>query len=83
MGEISNPGLDESGFDLTQFYAVFFEEARENLANRETMLLDIDTSRPTVSLCEGVGHPLFCSVWFPPRTRPQTIQFTTFNFSLD
>jgi len=32
MGEISNPGLDESGFDLTQFYAVFFEEARENLA---------------------------------------------------
>ena len=47
MGEISNPGLDESGFDLTQFYAVFFEEARENLANMESMLLDIDTSRPT------------------------------------
>ncbi len=26
---------------------MFFEEARENLANMESMLLDIDTSRPT------------------------------------
>ncbi|HEX4584460.1 MAG TPA: chemotaxis protein CheW [Burkholderiaceae bacterium] len=47
MGEISNPGLQQDGFDLTQFYAVFFEEARENLANMESMLLDIDISRPT------------------------------------
>ena len=42
MGEISNPGLQQDGFDLTQFYKVFFEEARENLANMESMLLDID-----------------------------------------
>jgi two-component system, chemotaxis family, sensor kinase CheA len=47
MGEISNPGLSQDGFDLTQFYTVFFEEARENLANMESMLLDIDVSRPT------------------------------------
>jgi two-component system chemotaxis sensor kinase CheA len=47
MGEISNPGLQEDGFDLTQFYGVFFEEARENLANMESMLLDIDIASPT------------------------------------
>src|SRR5438132_8051859 len=47
MGEISNAGLSQDGFDLTQFYTVFFEEARENLANMESMLLDIDVSRPT------------------------------------
>jgi two-component system chemotaxis sensor kinase CheA len=47
MGEISNPGLAQNGFDLTQFYTVFFEEARENLANMESLLLDIDLSRPT------------------------------------
>ena len=47
MGEISNPGLQQDGFDLTQFYAVFFEEARENLGNMESMLLDIDTANPT------------------------------------
>jgi two-component system, chemotaxis family, sensor kinase CheA len=47
MGEISNPGLQQDGFDLTQFYTVFFEEARENLANMESMLLDIDIAQPT------------------------------------
>jgi len=47
MGEISNAGLQQDDFDLTQFYAVFFEEARENLANMESMLLDIDIARPT------------------------------------
>src|SRR4029077_2499368 len=47
MGEISNPGLQQDGFDLTQFYTVFFEEARENLANMESMLLDIDIVHPT------------------------------------
>ncbi|HEX4596336.1 MAG TPA: chemotaxis protein CheW [Burkholderiaceae bacterium] len=47
MGEISNPGLQQDGFDLTQFYTVFFEEARENLANMESMLLDIDIAHPT------------------------------------
>jgi two-component system, chemotaxis family, sensor kinase CheA len=47
MGEISNPGLPQDGFDLTQFYGVFFEEARENLANMESLLLDIDVARPT------------------------------------
>jgi two-component system chemotaxis sensor kinase CheA len=47
MGEISNPGLQQDGFDLTQFYGVFFEEARENLANMESLLLDIDVARPS------------------------------------
>jgi two-component system chemotaxis sensor kinase CheA len=41
MGEISNAGL-QGGFDLTQFHGVFFEEAGENLANMESLLLAID-----------------------------------------
>jgi two-component system, chemotaxis family, sensor kinase CheA len=47
MGEISNPGLPSDGFDLTQFYGVFFDEAGENLANMESLLLDIDVASPT------------------------------------
>jgi two-component system chemotaxis sensor kinase CheA len=46
MGEVSNQGLQGGGFDLTQFYAVFFEEAGENLANMESLLLDIDVAQP-------------------------------------
>jgi two-component system chemotaxis sensor kinase CheA len=42
MGEMLNPGLPQADFDLSQFYAVFFEEAGENLANMESMLLAID-----------------------------------------
>ena len=42
MGEVSNRGLQSVGFDLTQFYGVFFEEAGENLANMENLLLAID-----------------------------------------
>jgi two-component system chemotaxis sensor kinase CheA len=42
MGEVSNQGLQSGGFDLTQFYGVFFEEAGENLSNMETLLLAID-----------------------------------------
>ncbi len=33
-------------FDLTQFYQVFFEEAGENLANMETLLLNLDVAAP-------------------------------------
>ncbi|MCX7229662.1 MAG: chemotaxis protein CheW [Burkholderiales bacterium] len=34
---------DNSGaFDLSQFHGVFFEEAGENLANMETLLLEVD-----------------------------------------
>ncbi len=47
MGEMSNPGVPADDFDLTQFYGVFFEEAGENLANMEAMLLDIDVDAPT------------------------------------
>ena len=47
MGEIGNPGLRQDGLDLSQFQDVFFEEARENLANMESMLLEIDVARPT------------------------------------
>jgi len=43
----SVPGAEAGGFDLTQFYGVFFEEAGENLANMETMLVDIDIDRVT------------------------------------
>jgi two-component system chemotaxis sensor kinase CheA len=47
MAETSNntgaqSGTDSGGFDLTQFYGVFFEEAGENLANMESMLVEID-----------------------------------------
>jgi two-component system, chemotaxis family, sensor kinase CheA len=44
MGEITNPGIQQAAdeFDLTQFYQIFFEEAGENLANYETLLLNID-----------------------------------------
>jgi two-component system chemotaxis sensor kinase CheA len=47
MGEITNPGMQGGGFDLTQFYAVFFEEAAENLASYESMLLAIDVDAAT------------------------------------
>lgn len=47
MGEITNQGLQPvGGFDLSQFYAVFFEEASENLASFESLLLDIDPTSP-------------------------------------
>ena len=47
MGEVSNQGLQQGGgFDLTQFYAVFFEEAGENLASMESLLLEIDVAAP-------------------------------------
>ncbi len=42
MGDVSNQGLQQGAFDLTQFYAVFFEEAGENLSNMESLLLEID-----------------------------------------
>jgi len=44
MGEMSSQGLHQADFDLTQFYAVFFEEAAENLASYESMLLEIDVA---------------------------------------
>jgi len=47
MGEMNNAGVQQDGFDLSQFHGVFFEEAGENLANMESMLLDIDVARPT------------------------------------
>jgi len=46
MGDVTNQGLQQGAFDLTQFYAVFFEEAGENLANMEALLLDIDVAEP-------------------------------------
>ena len=42
MGEMLNQGLPQADFDLSQFYAVFFEEAGENLESMESMLLAID-----------------------------------------
>ncbi|MFA7506572.1 MAG: Hpt domain-containing protein, partial [Burkholderiaceae bacterium] len=42
----SRPGDEGTAFDLSQFYAVFFEEAGENLADMETLLLDLDVEAP-------------------------------------
>ncbi len=47
MGEVTNQALQSGGFDLTQFYGVFFEEAGENLAAMESLLLDIDPAAAT------------------------------------
>jgi two-component system chemotaxis sensor kinase CheA len=41
MAETASAGAS-AGFDLSQFYQVFFEEAGENLENMEQMLLQID-----------------------------------------
>ena len=53
MGEVSNQGLQGGEFDLTQFYAVFFEEAGENLANMESLLIDIDIDAPSDETTES------------------------------
>jgi two-component system chemotaxis sensor kinase CheA len=43
MGETTSEGGNASaGFDLTQFYQIFFEEAGENLDRMEQQLLEID-----------------------------------------
>jgi two-component system chemotaxis sensor kinase CheA len=47
MGEITNHGLQQADYDLSQFYAVFFEEAGENLQSMESMLLAIDVDAAT------------------------------------
>lgn len=39
-------GNGAGGFDLTQFYQVFFEEAGENLASMEQLLLGLDVAAP-------------------------------------
>jgi two-component system chemotaxis sensor kinase CheA len=46
MSELSNNESKSGGFDLTQFYSVFFEEAGENLANYESLLLNVDLGAP-------------------------------------
>lgn len=43
MGEMTSEGSQLSaGFDLSQFYQVFFEEAGENLDRMEQLLLELD-----------------------------------------
>ena len=45
MGELMNEGPNlGNDFDLTQFYAIFFEEAGENLDQMEQMLLAVDVN---------------------------------------
>lgn len=47
MSEVSSQSSAAGGgFDLTQFYGVFFEEAGENLANFENLLLNLDLEAP-------------------------------------
>jgi len=45
MADTSSTGSGAAGIDLTQFYQVFFEEAGENLATMEQMLLGLDLTR--------------------------------------
>jgi len=45
MADTHAPGSGSAGIDLTQFYQVFFEEAGENLATMEQMLLGLDLTR--------------------------------------
>src|SRR5512138_3013580 len=42
MADTHSTGSGAAGIDLTQFYQVFFEEAGENLASMEQMLLNLD-----------------------------------------
>ena len=42
----SSAGTGRADFDLTQFYQVFFEEAGENLAVMEGLLLGLDVAAP-------------------------------------
>jgi two-component system chemotaxis sensor kinase CheA len=44
MSDTQTQGEGGGAFDLSQFHGVFFEEAGENLANMETLLLAIDES---------------------------------------
>jgi two-component system chemotaxis sensor kinase CheA len=44
MADSSSTTSGAAGIDLTQFYQVFFEEAGENLASMEQMLLSLDLS---------------------------------------
>ena len=48
MGEISNQGLQPGGMgiDLSQFFETFFEEAYENLASYESLLLETNLDEP-------------------------------------
>jgi two-component system, chemotaxis family, sensor kinase CheA len=48
MGEMTSEGgrLNETSFDLTQFYEVFFDEAGENLTSMEDLLLAVDVDAP-------------------------------------
>jgi len=48
MNETGTPTSQASAgeFDLSQFYQVFFEEAGENLASMENLLLDVDIAEP-------------------------------------
>ncbi len=47
MSEVTSQAGATGGFDLTQFYGVFFEEAGENLSSMEAMLLEIDADSPS------------------------------------
>ena len=44
--ETHSAGSSDGGIDVTQFHAVFFEEADEHLSNMETLLLEIDVAAP-------------------------------------
>jgi len=48
MGEITNQGIQPGGMgiDLSQFFEVFFEEAYENLASYESLLLEMNLEEP-------------------------------------
>ncbi|MCX7900963.1 MAG: chemotaxis protein CheW [Burkholderiaceae bacterium] len=45
MSHMAGAGTASGGFDLSQFHSVFFEEAGENLANMEALLLALDPAQ--------------------------------------
>jgi two-component system, chemotaxis family, sensor kinase CheA len=47
MTSVSTGAGQDNSFDLTQFYQIFFEEASENLANMESLLLALDLQAPS------------------------------------
>lgn len=44
----------DRGIDITQFHAVFFEEADEHLRNMESLLLEIDLAAPDAEAVNAV-----------------------------
>ena len=52
--ETHSASSGDGGIDITQFHAVFFEEADEHLRNMESLLLEIDVAAPDAEALNAV-----------------------------